>query len=573
MGTGNHHIRYQVHILLGIVLLGGGIFLSPAHGVTTALSFKESNKEILHQYMTNLDRYRRQYCPASVRRRFHQLYRSYQHEGFYIPWTPSREVDLESIKVSLGPLKEKSNWIQGLTQQTPRGRRFPRHSPTLKPLWEQLDLVLEYKKKNRLAHSEDQRATLRRASKKALKELSRRFDKMTQKVFFLLGFHYPIDHFKFRRQYEVVRQNEGPRKNQLYMERKLYEDGAPNKKGLTDIYIRTTLNTLKLRLSQPTDFLHEDIRYDLDWVLKMIRLELKKGSRYQIQKLSRWNKKIRGQVDLYERLLRQKGSPELAQRAKDRAQTTDKLKKFVYSRQAQLYKYFSTKPEVDQALLALDQVLLNELGEATALNFRDRRDVAQVVINRRWNPSYSTLNPHDNLRPYLRKLGVKPQFPWLNTLFKEAEFSFHLHYMIASEHSFCPDFYRLAQKTRKKNILLALKQLKSPDLSFPALRYFSRFSMVGKIDMAPIWSDFEPLPESAGRRIRHDKKLRRAFNKNHYQYLYQFKDESHQNFDVIQINDDIYSVLNYPKAPKFFNYRDPNKIQFFQPKSSSNIKK
>jgi hypothetical protein len=221
-------------------------------------------------------------------------------------------------------------------------------------------------------------------------------------------------------------------------------------------------------------------------------------------------------------------------------------------------------------LYVFDQILLHEVGNATISNFRDREDVAQVVINSRFDPDLSVLDDDEQLYDYLTAQGISEKIlkqpSWLNVMFKELRFSFTLYYIPAVHHVFCPDFYRTAEVTRIKNLNLITEILREPRLDFHAIRYYSRWSMIGRIDMEHVWKGFQLIPERVGARYTDDKWLKRAVTNSKYRYLYTFTDLYGVQHHALEIGNKTYAMRGSLEKPDFYAYRDPHKFRFFEKK-------
>jgi hypothetical protein len=325
-----------------------------------------------------------------------------------------------------------------------------------------------------------------------------------------------------------------------------------------------------LALEKPGPWLSEDLRHDLDWALREIKTQLRWGKSKQLARIQEWINRMARVRGFYKNLLNDKNGAEERMQFRAKHEASLKFKKFVYSTNAKVYKFLSQQPQITKALFVFDQILLHEAGLATTQNWRDRKDVAQVIINSRKDSELSNLGKGEGFFSYLREAGVDSalvnQSSWLNVMFKELLFSFTFYYIPAVKHIFCPDFYKTAKATRAKNIYLAVKQLREPKGDFKALRYFSRWSMIGRIDMSKVWEGFRAIPERVGVRYKVQKKLQKAFQNKRYKYFYSFQDPVGAQYHVVSIRNKKYTVSDNPKKPIFYAYRDRHKFRFFEPK-------
>jgi hypothetical protein len=220
--------------------------------------------------------------------------------------------------------------------------------------------------------------------------------------------------------------------------------------------------------------------------------------------------------------------------------------------------------ELMRAIYVMETILFNEVGPVDSDAGLERSDVIQIVLNRLKDSTYSRLYTSQDL---FKNLGMKKsktdEYKWLNTLFRQAEFSFTFHYISSVSKIFCPDMSRAGKKLRNENIKISLKALKNKRYEFNPVRYFSRVSMLGKIDMAAVWSKFTPLEERAGYQVANQRDLIKAFNDGKFDYYYSFKDPLGKSFDVIRINKKTYSLHAFKKKIIFHEYRDPNLFKYF----------
>ncbi|MCY4523533.1 MAG: hypothetical protein OXB84_02215, partial [Halobacteriovoraceae bacterium] len=193
----------------------------------------------------------------------------------------------------------------------------------------------------------------------------------------------------------------------------------------------------------------------------------------------------------------------------------------------------------------------------------ERKDIAQVVINRSEIPFYSSLTSKDEVFPNLKKKwGDLKSYRWLNLLFKTGEFSFTYYFIPSSVRVYCPSMNRKGKFLRRENLRVAIALLKKPNENFPAVRYFSRHSMLGRIDMGILWNNYNPLPERPGPPALRGRFLRSLYGKGRYDYLYSFTGPDNKNFKVIKIKGTNY-VVSLEKN-KFYHHRNPHYFKYFK---------
>lgn len=541
---------------------------------TPVISWKGRPESIIKEYNSTLETWAKKTCTPSVRREFQDLYKKYRAAGFYIPTLDKKDIDSKTIEKNLPLIKQKLEWIQSLKKNLESSESLPDFRPLSQKITKRINELLEFKKSHALEKNNRKKKKILKASREGLKAFQKEFAEFTSAIPFLLSFQFPVDHFSNRFHYEKFKgQDDTSSANDVFFKRQVFEDGALDPDHTrSDLYLRTTLDTIAIQLKQPGDFLSEDVRFDLEWVLGMIKSNLARGMKTQRKRISEWEERTKNELAFYQDLISEKGRKNSERLVANKAKATSKLREFVYRKHAATYDFFSKQPELIQALFVFDQILLNEVGLANSENYRDRRDIAQIVINRRYHTRYSAIENDESLYSYLKehtnlKKGQITANKWLNVMFKEEQFSFTLYFIPAVQMVFCPDFYKTAKVSREKNLGLALDVLKKPNASFKALRYFSRFSMVGKIDMGQMWDGYVPLPPSPGRSLKLSSRLKEALDKSLYRYLYHFIGSDGEKYHVIEIGKNSYVVQGLQSKPKFFNYRSPHHFTYFEPKA------
>lgn len=528
-------------------------------------------------YMSSFDKFRSKICVPKAEGIFDEYLLDYRGQGYWIPEL-DEDVDVESIKSLLPQMEKKLSWIQSQkTKVQKQGIPPVGATNNSKKLLQRL-LIL---KKSELSTDDKSKVSPRKESLKLLGELVKEYESLINRVSFLSNFQYPVDHLKNRKVYDSFRELETIESkkisNYTFLYRKLLEDGAYNKNRTgSDIYLRTTIDTLHFELKQHGFYLSEDARYDLDFVLAKIESELTKGKARILERLTEWEERTRKTVDFYKSLtLPENQVPAIAGDKKstpnrqlilEHNKATSRLKEFVYTKQAEVYKYWLNQPELTRAIFVIETILLNEVGGVDGDDALERMDVARVVMNRLDKPKYLAIGKNEFIYPYLKNVTTDFHLKnetWLNALFKQGEFSFTYYYMSGVSKIFCPDMAPGAKRLRKKNIEIALQVLKEGDTSFKTTRYFSRASMIGRIHMDSIWEDYIPYPERPGLLAEGQKSLLKAFNKSDYTYLYSFKDPAFETFQVVEINGKNFALGERNGIKLFFNHRNPHYFRYF----------
>lgn len=531
----------------------------------------------VNSYMKTFDDFRKKVCVPKAHEIFDQYLLQYRGQGYWIPEL-NDDVDVESIKSLLPIMEKKVQWIKHEKELVQRNG-LPSKYVTA-PIRKTLARLLELKK-TELLTDEDKKKSSRKESLKLLNELPKQYSALIKKVSFLTNFQFPVDHLKNRKVHDSYREKEDDQSvkisNYTFLYRRLLEDGAYNKDRTgSDIYLRTTIDTLHFELLQHDFYLSEDSRYDSDFVLGKIESEIERGKDKIIERLTEWEERSKRTLDFYKSLtLPENQVPAIAgdksstpnrQLIKEHNIATDRLKNFVYTKQAEVYKYWLNQPELTRAIFVLETILLNEVGGVDGEDALERMDVARVVMNRLDKPKYLTIGKKENLYPFLTKVTSDVHIKserWLNALFKQGEFSFTYYYMGGVAKIFCPDMAPVAKKLRSKNVQIALQVLKEGNTSFKTTRYFSRASMIGRIHMDSIWEDYIPYPERPGLLAEGQSKLTKAFEAGDYTYLYAFKDPEFTLYQVVEINGRNYCLGEKNGIKLFFEHRNPHHFRYF----------
>lgn len=527
--------------------------------------------------METFDDYRKKVCVSKTEETFEQYLRAFRGQGYWIPEL-NDDVDVGTIKSLLPEMEKKLAWI---TAQREKVKKEGIPKPTItKEIRATLDKLLALKKSELLLEVEKKTAS-RKDSLRLLEELPKQYEGLIKKVNFLTNFKYPVDHLKNRKVHDSFREKEDDASikvsNYAFLYRKLVEDAAYNKDHTgSDIYLRTTIDTLHFELKEHDFYLSEDARYDLDFVLGKIESELSKGKDRILERLTEWEQRTKKAYEFYfsltlpenqvQSIAGDKNSTPNRELIKEHNQAAHRLQEFVYKKQAEVYRYWHSKPELLRSIFVLETILLNEVGGVDGEDALERMDVARVVMNRLDKPKYLTIGKKEFLHPHLRSLmtenDVKSE-KWLNALFKQGEFSFTYYYMNGVAKIFCPDMASKAKKLRKQNVEIALQVLREESTSFKATRYFSRASMIGRIHMDSIWDDYIPYPERPGLLAEGQGSLLKAVSDGNYQYLYAFKDPESSIYQVLEIDGHNYAMGEKNGIKLFFKHRNPHYFRYF----------
>jgi len=117
-----------------------------------------------------------------------------------------------------------------------------------------------------------------------------------------------------------------------------------------------------------------------------------------------------------------------------------------------------------------------------------------------------------------------------------------------------------AKGIRKVALDIAL-DLKGKNFNLPSIpiRYFSRQSMLGRIDMSKLWKSFTPLPEEPGPKLEEERRKNILESKS--KYLYSFTNSTNKLFDVF--SGETFLYVKHNKTGEYFSYRNPNFFKYF----------
>lgn len=562
----------------GFIPLLGVCFLSCA---SSTVNWEGKRSKHVKSYMASFDKFRKQICVPKAESIFDQSLKSYRGQGYWIPEV-NDDVDVDAIKALLPEMEKKLAWIRqekiDLQKKSFPGTRVT--SNVRKLLAELLEL-----KKDELTENDQKKRISRQESLKLLERLQKEYDRMVGAISFYSNFAYPVDHLKNRKVHDTYREktDEASQKiaNFSFLYRKILEDGAYLKTHTSsDIYLRTTLDTIYYELKNHQFYLSEDARYDLEFVLGKIDSELSKGKDRALERLTEWEERTERTLSFYRSLTAPENQKTIhiggvkttanKELIKEHNKATHDLKEFVYKKQAEVYQFWMNQPEITRAIFTIETILINEVGGVDGEDALERVDVARVVMNRLDKPRYLSIGENDFIYPYLKKVtgdfNLKNE-KWLNTLFKQGEFSFTYYYMSGVAKIFCPDMSPFAKKLRKKNVEIALQVLKEEQKEFAATRYFSRASMIGRIHMDSIWEDYRPYPERPGLIANGQKQLKSAFAKSQYKFLYSFKDPEERYFQVVEIAGNPYAMGEKKGVTIFYEHRNPHYFRYFTKES------
>jgi hypothetical protein len=556
--------------LLVIILV---LAISPKLHATTGL-----NDSILTEYLKLQKEYSDESCKAGTESAFQDLDKTYRGDGNFIPISLDEKVDLKTIKNLIPLMKEKSLWIQSQIDfikniQDSKNLKFE-----IDRLENDVSLLLEAKKDYFFTKDKAKQENIKTKAGLQFVQLLKEIEQFKNQIQFLLSFKFPVNHLSLRTEYEKFKNQNNKearlRANSIYLFRKIVQDGTYDE-NLTrnDAVIRSAFDTLYMSLNKEPNrnFLTDNERVDFSYVLRNFDKLLSLKPDVLIARYTEWKARNERTLAFYQdlvegkkiRLSEDSRIKDVTSLLEERARSLYTLKDFVLSRESSTYDFWSRRSELMQSLFAIETNLYSEVGRMDAPDALERRDVAQVVINRSENSTYNLLKSQDTITKFLSPKIKIEENKWLNVLFKEGEFSFTYFYIPGNLHIYCPDMSRTGQFLRRENVRIALELLNKPRTNFTALRYFSRTGMFGRIEMDSLWDEFRALPEVPGKPVRNPRKIYDLFRRDHYKFLYDFTNEDlKKSFLVVELKGKTY-VVDAKNTKQIYYYRNPQQFKYF----------
>lgn len=530
------------------------------------LEFKGEIDLYVKEYVKHHEEFSKKICSSGVDFKYKKLLKDYRGNGYYLPELKNEDVDRETVIKYLPLIERKIKYIETLVANLKESRKLPDYNKISKRLIQNIKELLLYKKDFHYSESSEEKIKIKNSSVRKLQDLRKDYLAFTKEIPFLLSFEFPVNHLDNRTIYDGHSDKQA--KNDRFFLRKILEDGAYDKdQTRSDLFLRTTIDTVYYSLIQDKEWLSENSRYDLDYILTSVEVIIKRGFEKQVERLEEWLLRTKNTYSFYKDLIDIKNKIKTKEMIHERNVAKIDLERFVLKKQVETYKFWMQKKELQKALFSLETILFNEVGRVDGEEKLERIDVSQVVLKRVQDPFYNSLSKAQELFKLLNLNPKKIQNEkWLNTLFKVGEFSFTYYYIPGVSNIFCPDMSKLGKKVREENLKISLMSLKNFREDFKAIRYFSRASMLGRIDMAKVWSDYEALPEEPGVAILNQNKLLKLYEKGDYEFLYDFKNKDGLEFIVLKINNNTYVMRYFNSKPKFFSYRNPHYFTYFKKK-------
>ena len=545
---------------------------------STLQAKSQLNDSILNEYLKLQKEFSSSACTPNLEETFQKLDRDYRGDGNFIPVLLDEKIDLKTIKSLLPLMKEKNQWIQTQIDQLVKINDLKSVRLDIDRLENNINILLEARREAFFAKNTQSKNEIEQRAEKQFEQLLKELDLLRDKIPFFLSFKFPVDHLKLRAEYEknkALNTKEGRNKaNSVYLYRKIVQDGSFDEDlNHNDAAIRSVFDTVYLSLTSESKraYLTDNERVDLHYVLNNLdKLVGLKVSNIMLR-FEEWKKRSERSLHFYQdlvdgkkiKLSEQSQLQDITAVLEDRSKSLYTLKDFVLNHEAKTYEFWSKRSELLQSLFAIETILYNEVGRMDAPDALERRDVTQVIINRSENKTYNMLSEKDSLLKYLSHDIKMRENRWLNVLFREGEFSFTYFHIPANVRIYCPDMSKTGQFIRRENVRIALELLNKPNAKFSALRYFSRQSMFGHIEMNSLWNDFEAEPEVPGKPVKNPKRIFEMLKRFHYKLLYDFTNkEMAKNFMVVELKGKTY-VVDAKNNKQIYYYRNPHQFKYF----------
>ena len=544
------------------------LVLSVAQSCASPLS-TASQKKTIAQYQELFKKHHEELCPKGLEEEFNRLLKRYRGQGNWVPELAG-DVDYVTVEKLLPEMEKKLKWIQEERSKLLKRKKLPSLAH-IEKIEVDLKELLKQKEVWETSSSESTKRQAAKASLQGLTQLRNDWKKLMKSVEFLTNHAFPVDHLKNRKIYDEFKDRTEATSQQIanyaFFYRRLLEDGAynPDHTG-SDSWLRTTIDTVHLELQRPMVVVDEDLRYDLEFILARVKKELGRGQKDLVARLGEWEERTSKALQFYRDLVDPDNRAQSRALIKEKNQATLQLKEWVANHQAKSWLWWKKKSDVMKALYSIETILYNEVGDVDADEALERLDVAQVVVNRKDNPFYRSMDKTQEMYPLLRKDLSDKEIQaeeWLNILYRRGEFSFTYYYMPGAVKAFCPDLSPTGKRLQKENLEIALALLREPRNDFKALRYFSRASMPGRINMASVWEDYQRLPERPGLMVPGQDTLRQELEKGELRYLYRFVDPKNVAYQVYQRGNKIYVARPLEGQWVFYSWRNPHYFIYF----------
>ncbi len=543
----------------------GTVAFSAEKNISSIFPMNKRDRILMKNYLKVHKEFSVKLCPSGTEENFWQKYKGHTKGEHFVPTLPDKTLDKKTIKNFIPLFKKKAEWIEGQIKKLESTKTFDDIFLYMNVVKSDLKELLDYKNDyhNNTGINDRKKILIQLNSERKLIRFTSRIKNLLELLSFLHNYKFPVDHFELRKKYDELKNKKdvkGKRKaNKIYFYRKIVEDGTYNDEGRnSDKFLRALIDSLYIRIDKERYFLTENMRYDLSDFLRLSEKYLRTHGPSSVnERLQSWQKRVANKIIFFQSIskdfLRKKRLAQLS------------LKKFVLDKLTESYVFWTKKEELLRALFVLDTILFNEVGRIDRNDGLERKDIIQVVLNRLKKKQYNSFDKDDPLLKTLKAVtDIHPHdYPWLNVMLKEGEFSFSYFFITGNVRIYCPDMSQSGRSLREENIKLALELLRKPRFSLKVLRYFSRASMLGRVNMETLWKQegYRPLEERPGSRVKNERELVEFYKKNQYHYLYKFIGPRGKTFWAVLIKEKVF-VMPLGKT-EFYHYRNPHFFRYF----------
>ncbi|MDA9793331.1 hypothetical protein N9B72_01975, partial [Bacteriovoracaceae bacterium] len=376
-------------LLLFIFLLSANVFSGDE-----ILKLPKSREKVLRDYFKVQKKFFKKSCHPHFEKKYYKLLRDYRGHGFYLPEIDGK-VDIETINKFIPLLRMKRRWASQMEKKLKRMKNWPYYKALTQNLRDVVKTLLEVKKQHFLAITQQRKEELKLISSKQVVLFKKYFDLLLKQIPFFLGFQHPVDHLLNRKNYADLKDSDVIENkkiaNEVFFLRKILEDGAlDDNHTKPDKFMRSTLDTLTLRIPKMYDFIDETIRYDLDYILRKIKKQLKRGRRAHIKRFKSWENRVLKTLLFYKKIVQNDklavaantNTNANAKLIRKKLQANKTLREFIYKNQSDTYLFWRNQSQRNKALFVTETILFNEVGAIDGPDALERIDVAKVVRNR-----------------------------------------------------------------------------------------------------------------------------------------------------------------------------------------------
>ncbi len=525
----------------------------------------ENLKQLHARYDLVFNDFQSQVCLPGDTEKFKDLFKKFRSEGMFIP-LKDEKLNKESLKIGIRIWKEKIKWLNQTIQKLNSASTLENPGPILNELKSLIDENLKLQYQIAQNNKDNNETHLVNISKTQIALFKEKYQQLEMAIFYLLNFQYPVDHLLNREQFEKLK-TAGENTDEVYMLRKITEDGALDRdRGQSDMFLRAVLDTFRLAMDNQALFFDRKFRADFDYLMGALLRYYGQSKSVITDRLVDWLNRSKKTVDFYEVLL--KDSKKSTEVLGNFSQATQDLQSFVTEKLAHTYQFWSSQPDELKMIFVMETILFHEVGPLDPLDI-EKSWVGQVVMNRINKKGYEHLNPKEELTKNLVSKGINPLDLWLNVLFRKGEFSFTYFFLPSAAKIFCTETLPSSKKLRVQNIRLSMHLLRfadEPDRLTTAERYFSRVSMLGRMDMTRIWNNYVAVEERPGKSVTPNLEQVKCIQQgvDCFRYLYDFFWQNEHYF-VIEIKGNRFVWRQYLGRNYLWTVRDPDLFQFFRP--------